>query len=403
MGNQFKLAFGGMLVLFGTGAARAEYVASVGVGYRHEDNLFRLSKPVSRALNLPRSDNAFSVTANGDVDFHPGDFDVTLSGTVGHEWYDRNSDLDNFFYRAEANVARAPGASVGFNLNARTDRRLSSFADVRSQQRNIQTLHRISNETTFPITPDIRLVLQPDYVESQNSSRQNKVNDFRQYGGGVGIGYYSPLGNSVALTVSRRYTDGLEDRPVLVGGGLVNSKINLVDTGINLRVRYAPSVITSISADLSYIDRKDRSVLGRDYKGPAGSVTIDYRPRESLSAALTVGRRLDAQSFLFVDSIRTDFIDVSGRAIVADRVRAEASASYYRRRYNFDPTFAPTLIDRRDKTLRLTAGLGYRLFDHIDLGVSGAYERRRTNFVNEDYSAKSVQLTASYTFGSGRR
>lgn len=404
MDKQLRLAFGGALALFGSGAARAEYLATAGVTYRHEDNLFRTNRRVSDVIGLPRSDNVYGVNGQLDVVFHPRDFNVSLGATAGQDWYDRNSQLDNFYYGAELNVQRAPGATIGFNLNARTDRRLSSFADLRSRIRNVQTLHRISNETTVPIAADLRLVLQPDYIESQNSNDIIKVNDFRQYGGGVGLGYYSPLGNSIAVTISRRWTDGLEDRPVLVPGvGPINSKIDLVDTALNLRVRYALSVLTSISTDLSYVDRKDQSILGRDYKGPAGSVTLDYRPRETLSLTATAGRRLDAQSYLFVDSIRTDFIDVNTRAIVADRTRVDIGGTYFRRRYNFDPTFSPTLIDRRDNTLRLTAALGYRVFDRVDLGVSGAYERRRTNFPDENYSARVVQLSASVEFGDNRR
>jgi hypothetical protein len=394
-----ELAAGGLLVMAMAMPANAEIQVEAGGGYRYEDNLFRLPSGASTIPGVQKSDRIASVQGQVDADFHPGDFDGTLTATAAHDWYARNSLLNNFNYSLGVNVQRKPGATVGLSLNVESDRRLSSFSDITSRIRNIQSVQRFDGQVTFPITADLRVVALPQFYRSTNSSSQINLNDYNQYGGGAGIGYYSSIGNSIAITVSRRHTDGLRDRFAVVNGAIENANIDLDDTSVDLRVTYRPGAFTQIDGVISYINRNDKSILNNDYHGPSGHVSVTFAPRSTLRATAEVGRNLDTQSYLFVDSVRSDYVTGSIDAIILDNLQAGVRADYQHRRFAYDPLLALGAGNRIENITRFTASLSWLAFDRLRLGVNGYHEHRSANYLFGNYSANAVQATATIVFG----
>jgi hypothetical protein len=386
------------------GSAQAEVDLRVNSGYRHESNLFRQSKALPNAdqQSGSRSDDVFSLGGTVTAEVNPGNFNTVLQLDAGQEWYRRNSALNNFNYTAQAAVTRETGGIVGLRLDALSQRSLSSYADIRTRLRNVQDLQRVTGEFTLPITPDIRLVANPEFTQSQNSADIVKVNDFRQYGTGVGVGWFSPIGNSIAVTVSQRYTDGLSDRTIPVSETQsVLSRINLVDTGVGVKLRYAPSVLTSIEANVGIIRRNDRSVLNNDYTGPSGEVILRYMPRDSFRVSLTAGRRLEAQSYIFIDSVRSDYAAATVVAQVMDQLTLNGRLDIGWRIFRYDPlSQLPQLTDRRERLFRLAGGAEYRLLGRLLLGARAAYDQRRSNIALGGYKAMTIAATASVAFGN---
>lgn len=388
------------VVAFAAGSAHAEADFRINSGYRHESNLFRQSKTLPLAPGERRSDDVFSLGGTATANVSPGNFDAVLQLDAGHEWYHRNPDLNNFNYMAQVGVTRETGGIVGLRVDGLSQRSLSSYADIRTRVRNVQDLQRVRGEFTLPITPDIRLVATPEYTQSQNSASFIKLNDFRQYGTGVGLGWYSPIGNSVAVVVSRSYTDGLNDRQVtLANGTTANARIDLVDTGVSVRLRYAPSILTSIEANVGVVHRNDRSILNNNYTGPSGEIILRYEPRASLKFSLTAGRRLEAQSYIFVDSVRSDYVSAAVTAQVLDRLTLNGRMDVGNRQFRYDP-IAQIVDGRRERTFRLTGAADYRVLDRVMLGGRVGYDQRRSNLLFGDYKAVTVAATASVAFGN---
>ena len=382
--------------------ASAQVSAEVGGAVAFEDNLFRQSGDQPPVLDLPRSDRIYSVNGTVRAQVRPGDIDGQLELRAGKDWYERNSRLNNFNYQARLTALRPSLDGIGLSVNGLSARRLSSFADLRRPVRNLQFLNQADVEATFPITPEIRLVVNPSYTENTNSNDVLKLNDFRQYGVRGGFGWFTPLGNSIALTVTKRMTDGLRSRPVLTPAGTVDGKTDLSDTSIDLKLVYAISPLTSVSAFVSYVDRDDRSVLNADYHGPAGSLTFDYHPRESLNVTLTGGRRLEGQSFLFVDAVRTDYVTLTGRMTLADRVDLRLVGDHYRRRFRYDPLLSNGLTTILDRNYRVDAQLEYEIGDRVRATVGAAHEWRDSNYAFGNFRATSIQVGAVVGLGNKR-
>lgn len=407
-GNIVKIRSGAVasvaisVAVLAASSAHAEADLRLNGGYRHESNLYRQSKALTDLTGDRRADNVYSLGGTVTADASPGNFDTVLQLDAGHEWYDRNPNLNNFNYTAQVGVTRETGGIVGLRLDALSQRSLSSYADVRTRVRNVQDLQRVTGEFTLPITPEFRLVANPEYTQSQNSASFIKVNDFRQYGVGVGVGWFSPIGNSVAVTVSRRYTDGLNDRFVPISDtSTVTSRIDLVDTGVAVRLRYAPSILTMIEANVGIIRRDDRSILNNDYTGPSGEVVLRYEPRASLKFSLTTGRRLEAQSYVFVDSVRSDYAAAAVTAQVLDRLTLNGRVDVGNRLFRYDPLAQTILVqNRKERTFRLNGAADYRLFDRVMLGGRVGYDQRRSNIEFGDYKAMTIAATVSVAFGN---
>ncbi len=377
--------------------AWADASGSVGAGVRLDDNIFR--QPAGLPVGSARSDQVYSAIAHGDATFTPDNFDVTLSGDASVSRYAKNSNLDNFSYQVSADVERQPDAVIGMTLTALSRRQLSSFADNATRTRNIQQYTNLGFRVTAPFAGDFRVVAQPLFASNINQAQIFKSSDYRRYGGAGGVGYFSPLGNSVSLTVTHEQTDGLSSRFVTINGAASDQRINLADTSIDASVIYLLSPLTTITAKASYLFRTDRTVLRHNLNGPIGELSVDYHPRESFRVTGTIGRRLETQDSLFVDSVRDIYAQAAARARVIDRVDVDVLASFNARTFVGDTSGLITSVPRKDRLYRIEAGLAYLVLNHVSLGVRGAHEGRNSDLALADYSANTVEVTARYLFG----
>ncbi|WP_168377374.1 hypothetical protein [Sphingomonas sp. Leaf343] len=320
---------------------------------------------------------------------------------MGQDLYERNSRLDNIRYTGRLNVTRESGGIVGFRLTGLATRSLTSFSDLRTPIRNIQNIYQADAEVTYPVTPDIRLVATPEFLQNKNSDALVSGNDFRRYGTGIGIGYYNAIGNSIALTLSRRQTDGLKARTLTAGDGSSRrADIDLADTSVDLRLRYSPSPITAVNGVISYLSRNDRSVIGSDYSGPSGYMRFDYRPRDTLTIMGEVGRRLELQSFLVVDAVRADYGNTEVRLGYSDHLFLILTGEIYHRRFRFDPTFTGQVASRNDRNYLGAFAIEYSPRDRVMLRARYAHEFRKSDAAFGGFNSDTVQLSAIVRLGN---
>lgn len=398
MPSSLTHALGLLAMSCAASVAHAELTVSAGGKLRYDDNVFRISRQIAAARGVARSDRTYELEGQLDAAFHPGAFDVNAMLRVAHEWYDRNSNLDNSNYTGTLSIVRDDQGFFGTRTQVRIDRRLSSFSDIRNGVSNIQQLQSLDNRSTFALTPELRLVVTPRFARGRNSAASVKANDFDRYGVGVGIGYFTPLGNSIALTVSRQYTDGQHSRLVTIGSVTANSPIDVVDTAANLSLRYDLSVFTSIAAELSYVDRNDRSLIDGDYHGPSGRLSLALKPTDTIGLVLTGGRRLESQTSLFVDAVKSDYVSLALSYQLTDTLDLNSSASFERRRFQIDPLALGT-TENVQKSYGLDASLSYRPADRFELKLSGGYDRRRSDLAASNFSASTAMLSARYIIG----
>lgn len=387
----------------GASPAAAQVSATLSADVLQDSNIFRTSRDLSDTLGIKRDDTLATVHGEVNAVVKPGLTTITVNARAGHDWYSRNDDLSNFNYAVNLAMEKPDEGVFGYQLHAQAEQRLTPFGDLGLPVRNLQSVQHIFGQATLAITPSLRIVATPDVVRSTNDSASFRGNDFRQYGSGIGLGYFSPLGNSISLTVTKAWTKGLNDRLVPVGeGATVNSPIDLDDTSVDLRLEYSPSVLTKITGRLSYVDRTNKSVNGGNYSGPAGSLEFIYRPRDSLELTASAGRRLESQSYIYIESIRNDYASLAARLGIATGTRVGLTADYYNRRFSNDTALSGASMSLKDSTYRLGASLEQRVFQRLSLRVVGQHERRNADNELFSYTSNSVLLGAALSFGAER-
>ena len=374
-------------------AAFAEATYGVEASALFDDNVFRFDDRVATDPGSSRSDRLYSLQGDATASFYPADLEVDVNASGGKTWYDKNSGLDNINYNLASSISRSSGTGVDFDVDLSARRSLSSFDDLHSEIKNIQYLEQATPEVRIPIGAETRIVASGQFIESTSSADALKPNDYQVYGGGIGLGWFTPLGNSVTAQIERRYTEGLHQRLLVLGdGSLATTKINDADTIGSLRIVYSLSPITSFLVNASYVSRDDRSGLSGSYSGPEGDITLTYRPRDSLEVKLSGGRHLASTSLLFIDSIKVDFVSAQIKAIIDDKFKLTLKGDYESRHFRYDPTF-DVVGDGADRTFTANAGIEYDLIDRVQLAVDAEHSFRDSRLTLSNFTDTNVMLS----------
>ncbi len=378
--------------------AAAQTSGTIGTTVEFNDNVFDLPAGVTYANG--RGDRIYELAGALDVRQKLGDVDLHIDANAQYQKYDANSAFDNFNYMLRAKMKRAPDQRAGFDITLESDRRLSSFANLFTIQRNIQQFTDADARVFVPVTGEISMVAKGDFRAASNSSQLFQVNDFRRYGGGAGLAWYSPLGNILELTVDYDVAKGTAPRLVTIGGVSSDQRTDLTDISGEMLLQYAISPLSSIRADVAYVHRRDHTALAHDRDGPFGEISFDYRPRASFVLIARAGRRQETLDSLYIDSLRDNYAGLEARIRVLGRLDINASILAEWRRYFADPVIAAAIPDHSETDGQLTLGGQYPISDRFTLGGQYIHYFRNSSLASANYSANVFDLTLSMRFGA---
>jgi hypothetical protein len=385
-------------------AARAEVAGAVTSALRYDDNVFAL--PTGDTVpGLTRKDEVSANTADIDATLNPIGYKIDLEGNVDYEAYFKNTAYNNVGYSVQAtsNPATDLRFSIGGSLTARQS--LSSFASLGEPVRNAQNLVNLEPYLSYQLGGEIALVAAPVYDRSSNSSSLFDAYNYQRYGGSVGLGWHTPLGNRIDLTVGERWTKGLGDRFIDIGIAVIDQPTDLRDRSIDLKVNYQLTPVTSINVTASYIWRHDYTVLAHNFAAPFGEAGIKIEPATGAKIVASVGWRLETLDELFIDSVRTYFADITGSVKLSGRLRLLGRFDYYRRRFEADSVaivdgYSLDVVDRVEHYYRGEVGLTYALTRRYALSANIAHESRSSTYYYSVFHENIAQLSLTYVFGT---
>jgi hypothetical protein len=214
----------------------------------------------------------------------------------------------------------------------------------------------------------------------------------------MGLGYFSPLGNSITLTLGREKAKGKDPYPVVVLGQTVDLRTNRVDDSVALAFNYALSPLVRLSSRLAYTRRTDHRPVPAGFKGLVGDINLVYAPRDGLSFKLHAARQLSSQSYLFVDGQKTDLFEGEAKTSIARRVAVKLNAAYTNQNLAFN-SLADNGPGGHNRLLRFGAELSTQLGEIIRLGLAGGHELRFGGGVYQPFTENSLRLNFTYGFG----
>jgi hypothetical protein len=382
-----------------SGQARSAGLEAYGGSkFQYESNLFRQPTDASVPGARPKSDRLYSALAGLSLTSENETLDAALSASASRTWFDRNGDLDFTGYTLKGHVKK-DWTAIHLTLEGQQDRRLSSFSDIRTSNRNVQTLTLLRGEVGAAVAGDWRVLLGAALTRSVNSASLVETSDYRRVGLKAGFGYYSPVGNAIALQFTHANGRGLNPQTITVDAMPVFYRQDYTENGVELALLYMPSVATALQLQLGYVDRQDRSAFDNDFSGIIGQASFNWNPRDTLRFTLNAGRRLETESFIYSDSVRVKYAGLAAEGDIDPRITVKAGFQYTEQRYAYDIQVPTPLQQRTEKLKILSGGIDYRPGDRFRLTVEASREMRSANQPGYDYDANVARVTARISIG----
>ncbi len=392
--------------------ARAQVSGTISAGAARDDNIFRVAggtpSPGCRSDTLGFGLGQIGYDF-GDVQPYPSlvpmQWTGGVSGSVEQIVVRCNTALDNTPLQTPVHVASPQLGPIDFAVNVDASRRLTSFGETASTVINRHGLVKATGHLALHITPDFSLLLTPGATISRNSSAVYQPLDYNQFSVGAGIGYASPLGNSVALIFTRTISHGARPYFQVLSGQSVDLSNDTSEQSAEIRLAYDPSVFTSIALDVGYASRDDRrslpaidQSLRSNYRGPIGSARLSYRPNDGLELVLSATRQLASQEFLIVDSTRTDFVTFNlGKRIGRDvRIIAKADYIVQKIQYPLAPGF---VVGTNNRLVDAQISIAEQVLPRVDVNLAYLRQQRLSGGLNPTFADNTVQLQVTFEFG----
>jgi hypothetical protein len=380
-----------MLTISRAGVAFADINGQITAQNTYDDNIFRTP---DREIfpNFSNADDVFTLGGGGTLSLNKENFQFNVTGDISENWYTKNSFLSSLSYDGTLEL-KEKQKYVSLDVQATQNQALSSFADIRTPLRNLQSLTRTAARVGLSVSGDIRFVLDAKFNRDTNTNAEISQADYNQSSGGIGVGYFSPSGNSLVLEELRTYTQGITAQSFVVDDILISSKISYIDDTTIVQLSYAPSPVIGLFAQGGYLRRTDQSVFHDNKNTPVGSLRLSYHPDLIAGVDISAGRQLSSQSYLLVNGITDSYIKANPTLTFPNGIKASTDFSYDQREYGFVPQLAFISSNTSDETMRYDATLSYKLLDNYEFGITGYHEERHSNSISDTYTDNGVMLT----------
>jgi len=365
-----------------------------GVGYFHDDNLFRLA-PDQPAYDGQRGDSAASLSGALLFDKRYGRQKVFLQGKVSKVKFDHFRQLDydgkDFLGLLNWQLGNRFEGSAG----ASYAQLLASYTDLRSRERNLRVQRRQHADGAWRMHPGWRVRAGAARDKYTYELTAQRVNDRTEDALEAGFDYLPRSGSTAGLVARRIEGKYLNGR--FVGAALLND--NFTQYELKAKIDWKVTAASSLQALAGYARRK-HAVLGpRDARGFDGKVTASLHPRQTL--------RLNGAAWRQFAPLESNLVTYSlnrGASAGASwdataKVRVEAALSSERRRYegrllsNF-----PTEV--RDRLRQASLGAAWSPRTSLQLSAAIARQRRTGADIlgNGGFKSSTVSFSANAQF-----
>jgi exopolysaccharide biosynthesis operon protein EpsL len=363
--------------------------AYAGVGYFHDDNLFRLTD------DQRLSDSAKYVIGGLYFDKLYGRQKIYLQGKVSKVTFSRFSQLDydgkDFLGYWDWQL----GNRFSGKLGASYEQTLAPYTDFRSTERNLRIHKRRHGDLNWQLHPSYRVragAAKDTYTYALPVQRFNNRDE-----NAVEAGFdYTPRSGSTAGLVACR-VKGKYHSARVVGGAPMND--NFTQDELKAKVNWKVTGISTIQVLAGYA-RREHDVNGpRDAKGFNGRVTASLNPRKKLRVNVSAWREFaPIESNLVTYSLNRG---VSGGASwdASAKVRIDANLSRERRAYE-GRLAANAPLDLKDNLRQASLTATWSPRPTVQLSSSFAHQRRSgADFLgNGSFKANTVSVNASAQF-----
>lgn len=367
---------------------------TAGLGYFHDDNLFRLPDE-HPGFDSQRSDSARQGHAGVLFNKTYGRQKIAAHARFTKVDFQHFDQLDYNGKDAQARWDWQLGNRFEGSLGASYEETLAPYTDFRSSQRNLREHRRQFADGAWRFHPSWRARAGAAHDKYDYELLLQRINDRTEDAFEIGADYLPPSGSSIGL-VARRIEGEYPGRRLF--GTLLFDESFRQDE-LKARIHWIASGSTTVQVLAGHAKRKYSSLSERDASGFNGRITAVHQPVGKLRYTAAAWREFAAVE----SNVITFSLNRGARAGVTwdatAKIKVDANASYEKRAYNARlPLNAPQDLD--DSLKSATVAATWSPLRTVAITASAArQERSGSPFLGLGrFEANTVTLAANLQF-----
>lgn len=371
----------------------------IGAVATYYSNLFFTDEriPTTPTFKGVESDLSYGLRGGVNADYYLSRQRFTVNATATESQFQNNSNLDNIAYNARGAMNWVIGSDWEGDLAAAYTQSLGSFADIRSNVKNIRTTESFSGSAMYRMYYDWKLRGAITQTLLENGADRFRAGNRNDTAYEFGTRYYSKGGDNF-LGLNFKTTDGqFPNREFIPGLSRVNSSFLQYDLQGTVDWRYSGE--TKIIGAVGWTNRLHSEVTQRNFAGLTGRITVVY----SLSGRTTINAavRRDVGA---IEDVTSNFVLTQGFSIgptyaLTGKINLSANYDYSQRKFLGDPGFIVSGVPARvDDIQTLSVNLGFAATRNGSVNVSLSQSMRGSNRPFSDYNATTLTVSGQLTF-----
>ena len=394
-------AAGGAPALAQSGAAPARQI-TIGVTGQatYDSNTPQSGAIFAEARGLEREDVRFTPAVTIDAVIPIGRQTLSLGGSVGYDFYARNTQLNSERIGLDAAAGlKLAGCDVG--LSAGYSRRQTALGDFfilgpvtpdGVQADNVEDIKTVGANATCGDAIGIRPTASVSHTWVDNSNAFRTLSDSRSLSARAGVSYARPAFGSLSLFGSyARATYPGRDEIGLAGADSFET--------YGAGVRFSRDIGSRLRgvAEVSYTSADSGQDDVDDFSGITWSLQLTADVTDRLQGSFDVSRAIQPSNRIDATYSVTQSYGANFSYALGPRVQLTASALYRDRDLRGAVLLGGFGITE-DELTSFSAGARYQLNRRFSLNANVARESRRTNNEFFDYDSTRVSAGFAATF-----
>lgn len=365
-----------------------------GIGYFHDDNLFRLADE-HPGFDNRRSDSARQAHAGLVFDKTYGRQKINAQAKLTKVEFEHFKQLDYNGKDVQGRWNWQLANHLEGVLGASYAQTLAPYTDFRSDDRNLREQRRRFFEGGWRFHPSGRVRAAASHDEFTYELPVQRVNNRTEDVYEIGADYLPRSGSTVGL-VARKVKGKYLNRRVFGNRSLDES---FDQDEIKARINWIASGSTALQVLAGHARRKYTTLGERDASGFNGRVTAVYQPRGKMRYTAAAWREFSAVESNIVSYSLNKGVSAGAVWDATAKIRVDANASYEQRAYNARVSLnAPQDLDDSLKQASLSATWSPRRTVAVTASVA-RQERSGSPFLGLGrFKANTVSLMANTQF-----
>lgn len=360
----------------------------------HDSNIARASESVAAARGIDQADVIGDLLAVLDVNTQLGPQTAYITGTIGYQTFQQNSQFDGGHADLKAGVSRKVGR-CDIGVSGAYASAQSNLADISFEEPD-NILERRLVDATFGCSqlvgfaPTLRV--SEEWVENSAFSRQESNSNTQA--GRLGVTYRRPALGAISIYAEYQETE-YPNRLVLVGGELVPDGYTVQTEGVTYERELGARLQGSVFG--SYTTLQPELATVPDFEGFTYGGTLTYRMGSRITANFAFSRDVKPSDRLDSTYALTDALSLQATYALGHRVSLSVGGEYQDSQIE-GANLQPGVDVTDDKTRMAFGAVNFKLNERISFAFDARVEDREADVAGFDYRSERVGVSAIAAF-----